>query len=58
MYVNVPRSHKSLANPYPHTPGMAASLADHISDQDASRRLDGCPARRLGSHFLYHPLVH
>lgn len=30
MYVNFARPHKSLANPYPRTPAMAAGLADHI----------------------------
>jgi hypothetical protein len=30
MYYNFARSHKSLANPYPATPAMAAGLTDHI----------------------------
>ena len=30
MYVNFARPHKSLANPYPRTPAMAAGLADHV----------------------------
>jgi IS1 family transposase len=30
MYMNFGRPHKSLANPYPRTPAMAAGLADHI----------------------------
>ncbi len=30
MYMNYARPHKSLANPYPRTPAMAAGLADHI----------------------------
>jgi len=30
MYYNFCRVHKSLANPYPRTPAMAAGLADHI----------------------------
>lgn len=30
LYVNFARPHKSLANPYPRTPAMAAGLADHI----------------------------
>jgi len=30
MYVNYARPHKSLANPYPRTPAMAAGVADHI----------------------------
>jgi IS1 family transposase len=30
MYMNFARPHKSLANPYPRTPAMAAGLADHI----------------------------
>jgi hypothetical protein len=29
-YVNYARPHKSLANPYPRTPAMAAGVADHI----------------------------
>ncbi len=30
MYMNFARPHKSLANPYPRTPAMAAGLAGHI----------------------------
>jgi IS1 family transposase len=30
MHYNFARPHKSLANPYPRTPAMAAGLADHI----------------------------
>ncbi len=30
FYVNYARPHKSLANPYPRTPAMAAGIADHI----------------------------
>jgi IS1 family transposase len=30
MYYNFGRAHKSLANPYPRTPAMAAGVADHI----------------------------
>jgi IS1 family transposase len=30
MYYNFCRAHKSLANPYPRTPAMAAGLTDHI----------------------------
>jgi IS1 family transposase len=30
MYVNFARPHKSLANPYPRTPAMAAGVADRI----------------------------
>jgi IS1 family transposase len=30
LYMNYARPHKSLANPYPRTPAMAAGLADHI----------------------------
>ena len=30
MYMNYARPHKSLANPYPRTPAMAAGLSDHI----------------------------
>jgi hypothetical protein len=30
MHYNFARPHKSLANPYPRTPAMAAGVADHI----------------------------
>jgi len=30
MYYNFARAHKSLANPYPRTPAMAAGVADHV----------------------------
>jgi hypothetical protein len=30
VHYNYGRPHKSLANPYPRTPAMAAGLADHI----------------------------
>ena len=30
MYYNFARPHKSLANPYPRTPAMAAGVTDHI----------------------------
>lgn len=30
MYYNFCRAHKSLANPYPRTPAMAARISDHI----------------------------
>jgi IS1 family transposase len=30
MYMNFARAHKSLTNPYPRTPAMAAGLADHV----------------------------
>jgi hypothetical protein len=30
MYYNFARPHKTLANPYPRTPAMAAGVADHI----------------------------
>jgi hypothetical protein len=30
MYYNFARPHKSLANPYPTTPAMAAGIANHI----------------------------
>jgi hypothetical protein len=30
MYYNFCRVHKSLANPYPRTPAMAAGISDHI----------------------------
>jgi len=30
MYYNFARAHKTLANPYPRTPAMAAGISDHI----------------------------
>ena len=30
MYYNFARPHKSLANPYPRTPAMAAGIENHI----------------------------
>ena len=30
MYYNYARAHKTLANPYPRTPAMAAGISDHI----------------------------
>ncbi|MGD0019675.1 MAG: IS1 family transposase [Candidatus Limnocylindrales bacterium] len=30
FYVNFGRPHKSLANPYPRTPAMAAGISDHV----------------------------
>ncbi len=30
MHYNFARQHKSLANPYPRTPAMAAGIADHV----------------------------
>lgn len=30
MYYNFARPHKSLANPYPRTPAMAAGITDHV----------------------------
>jgi len=30
MHYNFARPHKSLANPYPRTPAMAAGVADHV----------------------------
>jgi IS1 family transposase len=30
MYMNFARPHKSLANPYPRTPAMAAGISDHV----------------------------
>jgi hypothetical protein len=42
MYMNFARPHKSLANPYPRTPAMAAGLAGHIwtCEEIAATRLD------------------
>ncbi len=30
MYYNFGRPHKTLANPYPRTPAMAAGVEDHV----------------------------
>jgi hypothetical protein len=30
MHYNFARPHKTLANPYPRTPAMAAGIADHV----------------------------
>jgi len=30
MYYNFARPHKTLANPYPTTPAMAAGISNHI----------------------------
>ena len=30
MHYNFARPHKTLANPYPRTPAMAAGVEDHI----------------------------
>ena len=30
MHYNFARPHRSLANPYPRTPAMAAGIADHV----------------------------
>jgi len=30
IFYNFARSHKSLKNPYPRTPAMAAGVADHV----------------------------
>jgi len=30
MYYTFARPHKTLANPYPRTPAMAAGVADHV----------------------------
>jgi hypothetical protein len=30
MHYNVARPHKTLANPYPRTPAMAAGVSDHV----------------------------
>jgi hypothetical protein len=39
MHYNFGRTHKSLANPYPRTPAMAASIADHVwTCEERSRR--------------------
>lgn len=30
LYYNFARPHKTLANPYPRTPAMAAGVSDHV----------------------------
>ena len=41
MWMNFGRPHKSLANPYPRTPAMAAGLADHVwSAEEIAALLD------------------
>jgi len=41
MHYNFARPHKSLANPYPRTPAMAAGVADHVwTLTDIARLLD------------------
>jgi hypothetical protein len=30
MYYNFARTHKTLGNPYPRTPSMAAGISDHV----------------------------
>jgi hypothetical protein len=30
MHYNFVKTHKTLANPYPRTPAMAAGISDHI----------------------------
>ena len=30
MHYNFARTHKTLANPYPRTPAMAAGISDHV----------------------------
>ena len=39
MYYNFARPHKTLANPYPRTPAMAANISDHIWTVDEIVRL-------------------
>lgn len=40
MHYNFARSHKSLANPYPRTPAMAAGLTDHVWSVEEVIRLN------------------
>jgi IS1 family transposase len=41
MWMNFGRPHKSLANPYPRTPAMAAGVADHVwSAEEIAALLD------------------
>lgn len=41
MYYNFARHHKSLANPYPTTPAMAAGVSDHVWSIEEIVRLPG-----------------
>jgi hypothetical protein len=34
MHCNFVKTHKSLANPYPRTPALAAGIADHVWNID------------------------
>jgi hypothetical protein len=41
MHYNFARAHKSLTNPYPTTPAMAAGITDHIwTVQEIARLTD------------------
>jgi hypothetical protein len=41
MYYNFARVHKTLTNPYPKTPAMAAGLASHIWNVEEIVQLAG-----------------
>ena len=46
MHYNFARPHKSLANPYPRTPAMAAGVADHVwTLEEIAGLLDGPKAQ-------------
>jgi hypothetical protein len=45
MYYNFGQAHKSLANPYPRTPAMAAGFSDHVwSCEEIARLIKGRPS--------------
>src|SRR5947209_8571422 len=47
MHYNFARPHKTLANPYPRTPAMAAGVADHVwTLREIAALLDQPPVRR------------
>ena len=49
MWMNFGRPHKSLADPYPRTPAMAAGVADHIWTCEEIAALLGLRNQRQGT---------
>jgi len=52
VYINFARPHKSLANPYPRTPAMAAGVADHIWSLEEIARAAGLAQSDLATGRL------